>query len=614
MCMQISRKSRMVAGVLIALSLMVIEVKAQNILRVDRSSTCTTVDDPCVASLSCGETSDWSDAFKYLQDALSQAAICGDIDEIWVAKGTYKPDARSCTVDGDCDGPGGGTCPLGQCLWNLPREQTFQLLDGVGIYGGLVNGDDRRAQCSGGSSNGLACFDVTGDTDCPGGDCVDQRDLITNETTLSGDLNGNDTFVTCTVDSDCTPSYGGKCLSSGNCILKNNMSENSYHVLTYSDASATGVVLDGFTIMGGNADGSGVGITNQGGGLSIRSSSYMCITGGPTIKYCTFKVNSAINHGGAVNDHGLTSKFENCTFKENVSAKAAGLYVHSGSPTITDCTFDGNSTNATPDQGGGLWLGTDLDATCTGSSAPTVTDTTFINNSAKEGGGIWLNNSDPAISNCTFTSNESTGVLAGGSGIWGENATSAMTVNNSTFSGNNAKYSGSSIYLLDSDTIVDNCNFTSNTTCKSGLACGYYGGTIYIKGGTPHIKGSVFDSNMAGYLWGPHSGGALYITNTPKIGDDILTIENCVFIDNSAVAAGGSAIILGTSASSWINCIFTGNSANSGTVGHGGAIYHGSTVDTYFTNCTFSANEAEVNGGGIYVNDSVTIVNCIFLG
>lgn len=598
MCMHISRKGRMVMGVVIVLSLMVLEVKAQTILRVDVSSTCTTVDDPCDFPLTCGDASNWSDAFTKLEDAIAQAKVCGNIDEIWVAAGTYVPD------------------PCESGCTDTDSESSFELIDGVGLFGGFAGGEDRRAECVGGTDDGDPCLDVADDSDCSNGDCVDQRNFVTNETTLSGDLEDDDSGFT-------------------------NNDENSYHILTYSDASATGVVLDGFTVEGGNADGGGVAQT-QGSGLQIRKGSFCdggtndgnlcteigidtddcpgagasckadkCIAGGPMVRNCIFKENSADNHG-AVNDHGLTSIFEDCTFKDNIASKGAGMLVQHGSPEITRCVFDGNSTNALPNEGGGLWLSHDTDETCTGLSAPTITGTTFSNNYAKEGGGIWSNNSDPAISNCTFTSNESDGVDSGGSGIWSENATSAMTVNNCTFLGNNSEWRGSSIYLLDSDTIVDNCNFTNNTTCKHYSGCNYYGGTIYIKGGTPHIKGSVFDSNVAGYLWGAHSGGALYITNTPKIGADILTIEKCVFIDNSAVYAGGSAFLNGTTASSWINCIFSGNSANHNTSGYGGAIYHGSSGDIYFTNCTFSKNEAQADGGGIYVGGSATIVNCIF--
>ena len=64
--------------------------------------------------------SSWTDAYLKLQDAFS-AAVSGD--EIWVAQGTYRPDA------------GGG-----QIMGN--RAATFQLASGVKVYGGFAGGSN----------------------------------------------------------------------------------------------------------------------------------------------------------------------------------------------------------------------------------------------------------------------------------------------------------------------------------------------------------------------------------------------------------------------------------------------------------------------------------------
>ena len=54
----------------------------------------------------------WANAYNYLQDALADANSNVDVNDIWVAEGTYKP-----------VGPGGS------------RTATFQLISGVSIMG-----------------------------------------------------------------------------------------------------------------------------------------------------------------------------------------------------------------------------------------------------------------------------------------------------------------------------------------------------------------------------------------------------------------------------------------------------------------------------------------------
>ena len=98
-------------GMLASLSMMGLEVKAQTILRVDADRSCTTIDAGC--ELSCGDDTDWDNAFGSLQDALTQASNCGGAVDIRVANGTYKP-----------AGSGGS------------RSATFSMIDEVSLYGG----------------------------------------------------------------------------------------------------------------------------------------------------------------------------------------------------------------------------------------------------------------------------------------------------------------------------------------------------------------------------------------------------------------------------------------------------------------------------------------------
>ena len=82
----------------------------------------------------------WADAYTDLQDAIADAQTQNgdgdpnnDITQIWVAAGTYTPVT--------CGAPVGCVPPACTFTWNsTEREVTFQLIDGVGIYGGFPNG------------------------------------------------------------------------------------------------------------------------------------------------------------------------------------------------------------------------------------------------------------------------------------------------------------------------------------------------------------------------------------------------------------------------------------------------------------------------------------------
>jgi parallel beta-helix repeat protein len=211
----------------------------------------------------------WANAYNYLQDALS---VAGDGNDIWVAEGTYKP-----------AGPGGN------------RTATFQLISGVGIYGGYPSG--------GGS-----------------------RDPSIYETILSGDLDGNDVDVNDPCDLLTEPTRG----------------ENSYHVVTGSGTDAN-AVFDGFTITSGNANGSGT--DRYGGGMYNDS-------GSPTLTNCTFSDNSAYYYGGGMYNDSGSPTLTNCTFSGNSADYGGGMYNYGDSPTLTNCTFSGNSADY---YGGGMY-------------------------------------------------------------------------------------------------------------------------------------------------------------------------------------------------------------------------------------------------------------------
>ncbi|MGE3109001.1 MAG: right-handed parallel beta-helix repeat-containing protein [Phycisphaerales bacterium] len=236
-----------------------------------------------------GNGASWATAYNDLQVALSTAAAIPESQrqvEIWIAAGTYWP------------------APMGGA-----RAESFILLNNVAIYGGFSGTETQRQQ----------------------------RNALANTTTLSGDLNRND-----------TPNFGQR-------------TDNAYHVIRGEGVAST-ALLDGFTITGGHANiapGSTAGpYDNYGGG-------FICQSGGSArIHSCTFVSNYADSEGGAAL-FGQPGDVEvvNCLFIGNRAdwwggALAVGNnQAASGSlnARIANCVFSGNVIGVL--RGGGNFVG-----------------------------------------------------------------------------------------------------------------------------------------------------------------------------------------------------------------------------------------------------------------
>jgi len=114
-----------------------------------------------------------------------------------------------------------------------------------------------------------------------------------------------------------------------------------YHCF-YVTADAT---IDGLTITGGNVDGNSWP-DNAGGGICAYQSS-------PTISNCTFSGNSAGWGGGIINRNSASPTITNCIFTGNSAVnRGGGVYNEfDSSPSIDSCTFSGNSAQL----GGGIY-------------------------------------------------------------------------------------------------------------------------------------------------------------------------------------------------------------------------------------------------------------------
>jgi len=311
----------------------------------------------------------WGQALATVQAGLDAADA--DNCEVWVTAGKY---VATVAVDASVD-----------------RSKTIMLRAGVGLYGGFAGSESARSQ----------------------------RDFVTNETILSGDLG-----------------------------TEGDTSDNAYHVVTGVDDAT----IDGFTITGGAA-------SEDSGELSFGGGMYNDYAS-PTLANCTFSDNFATLLGGGVHNFRSAPTVTDCTFSNNSAKYGGGMHTYDGSPTVTNCSF---SNNLAVEKGGGM---------VNNLSSPTVTNCVFFANSAELGGGIHDENASSRVVNCTFVANSA----RDGGGLMSYNPTSASTVTNSVFIGNSGSWTGGGVYNSHAALTVTNCTFGGNT----GGAVSSYGAAGYV--------------------------------------------------------------------------------------------------------------------------------------
>jgi len=334
--------------------------------------------------------STWADAYRFLQDALANARSETKPVEIWVAQGVYTPDSNAAEPNGTGD-----------------REATFQLMDNVAMYGGFP----------------------------PGGGSWGERDPNLYESTLSGDLDGNDVAVSDPCDLVDHPNRG----------------ENSYHVVTADGTSKT-AILDGFTITAGNANGSGSHKTGAG---------MLNTVGNPTVHNCTFTSNSAVANGGGIyNSSKGNPALSDCLFMENSANNGGGMYNWEASSTLLECIFSGNSARA---DGGAMGIRNGGSGVFVGCK--------FSGNSAQNGGAIYCyTNCDANLVNCTFSGNSA---LVRGGAMYNIHGC-RPTLTECTLTANTARLEGGGMYNYWCDSLLAKCcTFTENAAYDGGGMCTY---------------------------------------------------------------------------------------------------------------------------------------------
>ena len=248
---------------------------------------------------------------------------------------------------------------------------------------------------------------------------------------------------------------------------------------------------------------------------------------------CNFSNNEAETQGGAVFFGGNgTYNINDCSFTANEVNSffdaGGGLYINSGTSTITGCTFEDNKSR---NEGGGAVL----NGNCT------LSNSSFIdNNSGAEGGGAAFDGI-AIVTACNFSSNNATdggGAFAMGGGNIN------YTFTECTFENNRAADDGGGLLLEGSGTYtfsVSHCTFSNNTATDDA------GGLFLSSAGT--FTGTVINSTMSGNIANEGAGVYFLGGGTPNV-----SIVNCTMNNNEITAGNGGALFISGSLS-LINCI-----------------------------------------------------------
>lgn len=510
----------------------------------------------------------WTDAYIDLQSALTQA-IAGD--SVFVGAGTYIPDATLATV-------------------------SFVPDSGVSIYGGFSGAED------------ITIFDFS------------TRDFSTNETILSGDLNGDDIGFT-------------------------NNTENTDVILMISNTDSA-TVVDGFTIRGGSG--------SFGGGIRLSDAS-------PILINLKLEGNYSTGTSGAIAVNGGVLRLYNSAVINNYAESSGGAFrVNNAGIDIQNTFVSGNTCESS---GGIAYLYNITNGQ--------IINSTFVNNRAVgvfTTGGFYFNNADVAVINTIIHDNQTnvftTGTAipvisnsiiggSGGSAAWTSSATDgggnldtnpllvnynsdelfntspAIGAGNATYGDNIGSYQQVGVPVTYTDIYVkstasglnDGSSWTdAYTDLQTAInAAGVYS-NIYVAAGTyiPDMSDSTVSFQLKSLinLYGGFVGDediSTYdfdlrdfqnnttILSGDRNGDDIGFTNNTENSRRIVYANGADSCVID-------GFVITGGRSESTAIGAGVYAFNS---DLIIKNCLVHTNVAYWRGGGIALDecDSVIIIN-----
>ena len=283
----------------------------------------------------------WTTAFQTLQKALDMA-IAGD--QIWVAKGTYKPTKKA----------GGDN--------NTNRDMAFLLKADVKIYGGFAGTETTLAQRTLPAFGTPSATILSGDIGNPGNNSDNCYHVVISleDTTSAGTLDGF-TITGGNADGIGTIYLGGTSISR----------DAGGGIYNYTSSPT----LTNVTFSGNAAEYGGGGIYNH--------------LASPTLTNVCISENSTDGYGGGICALFSSPILTNVNISGNTATlSGGGMYNDYSSPILTNIVISGN---VAIESGGGMYNGI--------SHITNITNVTISGNMAPQGGGMHNYCTKPTIRN-----------------------------------------------------------------------------------------------------------------------------------------------------------------------------------------------------------------------
>ena len=305
----------------------------------------------------------------------------------------------------------------------------------------------------------------------------------------------------------------------------------------------------------------------------------------------------------------MTVQILNSSFTGTENGSSLTISAKSVKLTIARSTFDGNHGYSIQASS----LPNDYNIVITAN----ITETTFTDNYNRAISIDWAwKNSAISITDCTFSSISKIAVYLEGHlsvrindcsfhnngadisslgtihmDYYGRNENN-ITIMNSLFENNTA---GAIVLYGNSNTTIDNCNFTANTLEINKYSIGG-GGAVSIESSSLKqskiaVKNSVFQYNTG------FNGGAIFARNTI-----IRLYGNSEFSYNNAKYGG--AISADTNTDIFFYCGHFNFTDNKAEFSGGAIMVHGSNIELMEGNVTFENNSAGINGGALFLSRS----------